>query len=164
MDVATYRKYAEVRIDALNHSLRNIDPGMVRLHVCWGSYHGPHKYDIEMSDVIDIILKTRAQGFAVEASNARHGHDWAAWQDAKAMIPDGTVVIPGVVGHDSDFIEHPELVADRIEKYASIVGRENVVAGTDCGLGPRVGHATVAWAKFDSLVEGARIANKRLWG
>jgi 5-methyltetrahydropteroyltriglutamate--homocysteine methyltransferase len=164
MDVATYRKYAEVRIEALNHALRNIDPAMVRLHVCWGSYHGPHKYDIEMSDVIDIVLKTRAQGFAVEASNARHAHDWAAWQDAKATIPDGTIVMPGVVGHDSDFIEHPQLVADRIEKYASIVGRENVVASTDCGLGPRVGHATVAWAKFDSLVEGARIATKRLWG
>ena len=161
MDVPTYRKHAEIRIDALNHALRNIDPGMVRLHVCWGSYHGPHKYDIEMSDVIDIVLKTRAQGFAVEASNARHAHDWAAWQDAK--IPDGTIVIPGVVGHDSDFIEHPELVADRFEKYAGIVGRENVIAGTDCGLGPRVGHAKIAWAKFDSMVEGSRLATKRLW-
>jgi 5-methyltetrahydropteroyltriglutamate--homocysteine methyltransferase len=161
MDVPAYRKYAELRIEALNHGLRNIAPDQVRLHVCWGSYHGPHKYDIEMSNVIDIVLKTRAQAFAVEASNARHAHDWAAWQDAR--IPDGTIVIPGVVGHDSDFIEHPQLVADRIERYAGIVGRENVVAGTDCGLGPRVGHARIAWAKFESLVEGARIATKRLW-
>jgi 5-methyltetrahydropteroyltriglutamate--homocysteine methyltransferase len=161
MDVPAYRKYAELRIEALNHGLRNIAPDQVRLHVCWGSYHGPHKYDIEMSDVIDIVLKTRARAFAVEASNARHAHDWAAWQDAR--IPDGTIVMPGVVGHDSDFIEHPQLVADRIERYAGIVGRENVVAGTDCGLGPRVGHARIAWAKFESLVEGARIATKRLW-
>ncbi len=114
-----------------------------------------------MRDVIDIVLKTRAQGFAVEASNARHAHDWAAWQDA--TIPDGAILIPGVVGHDSDFIEHPELVADRLEKYASIVGPENVIASTDCGLGPRVGHPKIAWAKFDSMVEGARLATKRLW-
>jgi 5-methyltetrahydropteroyltriglutamate--homocysteine methyltransferase len=161
MDVPAYRKYAQLRIEALNHGLRNIDPSRVRLHVCWGSYHGPHKYDIEMRDIIDIVLMTRAQGFAIEAANPRHAHDWQAWQDA--TIPDGTVLIPGVVGHDSDFIEHPELVADRIEQYARIVGRENVVAGTDCGLGPRVGHPQIAWAKFDSLAEGARIASTRLW-
>ena len=161
MDLAAYRKHAELRIEALNHGLRNIDPSRVRLHVCWGSYHGPHKYDIEMRDIIDIVLKTRAQGFAVEASNPRHAHDWQAWQDA--TLPDGIVLIPGVVGHDSDFIEHPELVADRIEKYASIAGRENVIAGTDCGLGPRVGHPQIAWAKFDSLREGAVIATRRLW-
>ncbi len=117
MDIAAYRKYAELRIEALNHGLRNIDPSRVRLHVCWGSYHGPHKYDIEMADIIDIVLKTRAQGFAIEAANPRHAHDWQAWQDAK--LPDGIVLIPGVVGHDSDFIEAPELVADRIEKYAA---------------------------------------------
>jgi 5-methyltetrahydropteroyltriglutamate--homocysteine methyltransferase len=161
MDVQAYRKYAQLRIEALNHGLRNIDPSRVRLHVCWGSYHGPHKYDIEMRDIIDIVLKTRAQGFAIEAANPRHAHDWQAWQDA--TIPDGTILIPGVVGHDSDFIEHPELVADRIEQYARIVGRENVIAGTDCGLGPRVGHPQIAWAKFDSLAEGARIASSRLW-
>jgi len=161
LDVAHYRKHAELRIEALNHGLRNIAPDRVRLHVCWGSYHGPHKYDIDMRDIIDVVLMTRAQGFAVEAANPRHAHDWAAWQDVK--LPDGIVLIPGVVGHDSDFIETPELVADRIEKYAAIAGRENVIAGTDCGLGPRVGHPKIAWAKFDSLVEGARIATKRLW-
>ena len=161
MDVAAYRRHAELRIDALNHGLRNIDPSRVRLHVCWGSYHGPHKYDVEMRDIIDVVLKTRAQGFAIEAANPRHAHDWQAWQEA--TLPDGIVLIPGVVGHDTDFIEAPELVADRIEQYARIVGRENVVAGTDCGLGPRVGHPQIAWAKFDSLVEGARIASRRLW-
>jgi 5-methyltetrahydropteroyltriglutamate--homocysteine methyltransferase len=161
MDVHTYRKHAELRIEALNHGLRNIPPEMVRLHVCWGSYHGPHKFDIEMRDIIDIVLKTRCQGFAVEAANPRHAHDWRAWQEVG--LPDGKVLIPGVVGHDSDFIESPELVAERIERYAAIAGRENVVAGTDCGLGPRVGHATIAWAKFDALAEGARIASQRLW-
>jgi 5-methyltetrahydropteroyltriglutamate--homocysteine methyltransferase len=161
MDVAQYRKHAQVRIEALNHALRNVPPEQVRLHVCWGSYHGPHKYDIEMGDIIDVVLMTRAQGFAVEAANPRHAMDYRAWQDAK--LPDGIVMIPGVVGHDSDFIETPELVADRIEKYASIFGRENVIAGTDCGLGPRVGHPKVAWAKFDSLVEGAKLATARLW-
>jgi 5-methyltetrahydropteroyltriglutamate--homocysteine methyltransferase len=161
LDVPQYRKHAQLRIEALNHALRNIAPDRVRLHVCWGSYHGPHKYDIDMRDIIDVVLMTRAQGFAVEAANPRHAHDWAAWQDVK--LPDGIVLISGVVGHDSDFIETPELVADRIERYAAIAGRENVVAGTDCGLGPRVGHPKIAWAKFESLVEGARIANKRLW-
>jgi 5-methyltetrahydropteroyltriglutamate--homocysteine methyltransferase len=160
MDVPAYRKHAALRIEALNHGLRNIDPSRVRLHVCWGSYHGPHKYDIEMRDIIDIVLQTRAQGFAIEAANPRHAHDWQAWQDAR--LPDGLLLIPGVVGHDTDFIEAPELVADRIERYARIAGRENVIAGTDCGLGPRVGHPEIAWAKFDSLAEGARIATQRL--
>jgi 5-methyltetrahydropteroyltriglutamate--homocysteine methyltransferase len=161
MDVARYRKHAQLRIEALNHALRNVAPDRVRLHVCWGSYHGPHKYDIEMRDILDIVLMTRAQGFAVEAANPRHAMDHRAWQEAK--LPDGIVMIPGVVGHDSDFIETPELVADRIETYARIFGRENVIAGTDCGLGPRVGHPKIAWAKFESLVEGARLASARLW-
>ncbi len=161
MDVAQYRKHAQLRIEALNHALRNVPPDRVRLHVCWGSYHGPHKYDIEMCDIIDIVLMTRAQGFAVEAANPRHAMDYRAWQDVS--VPDGIVMIPGVVGHDSDFIETPELVADRLETYARIFGRENVIAGTDCGLGPRVGHPKVAWAKFESLVEGAKLATARLW-
>ena len=161
VDAAQYRKHAQVRIEALNHALRNVTRDRVRLHVCWGSYHGPHKYDIEMREIIDIVLLTRAQGFAVEAANPRHAMDHRAWQDAK--LPDDIVIIPGVVGHDSDFIETPELVADRIETYARLFGRENVIAGTDCGLGPRVGHPKIAWAKFDSLVEGARLATARLW-
>jgi 5-methyltetrahydropteroyltriglutamate--homocysteine methyltransferase len=161
MDVPQYRKYAQLRIEALNHALRNIAPDRVRLHVCWGSYHGPHKYDIAMRDIIDIVLMTRAQGFAVEAANPRHAMDHLAWQEAR--LPDGIVMIPGVVGHASDFIETPELVAHQIETYARIFGRENVIAGTDCGLGPRVGHPKIAWAKFESLVEGARLATARLW-
>ena len=161
MDVAQYRKHAQLRIEALNHALRNIAPDRVRLHVCWGSYHGPHKYDIEMKDIIDIVLMTRAQGFAVEAANPRHAMDYRAWEEAR--LPDGIVMIPGVVGHSSDFIETPELVANCIETYARIFGRENVIAGTDCGLGPRVGHPKIAWAKFDSLVEGAKLATQRLW-
>jgi 5-methyltetrahydropteroyltriglutamate--homocysteine methyltransferase len=161
MDVQQYRDYARLRIEALNHALRTIAPDRVRLHVCWGSYHGPHKYDIAMRDIIDIVLMTRCQGFAVEAANPRHAMDWRAWQETK--LPEGIVLIPGVVGHASDFIETPELVADSIERYASIVGRENVIASTDCGLGPRVGHPKIAWAKFESLVEGARLATKSLW-
>ena len=161
MDVPQYRKHAQLRIEALNHALRNVAPDRVRLHVCWGSYHGPHKYDIAMRDIIDIVLMTRAQGFAVEAANPRHAMDHLAWQEAR--LPDGIVMIPGVVGHASDFIETPELVAHQIETYARIFGRENVIAGTDCGLGPRVGHPRIAWAKFESLVEGARLATAHLW-
>ncbi|HWO72966.1 MAG TPA: cobalamin-independent methionine synthase II family protein [Dehalococcoidia bacterium] len=161
MDVPAYRKYAQLRIEALNHALRNIPPDRVRLHVCWGSYHGPHKYDIEMRDIIDLVLMVRADGYAVEAANPRHAHDWRAWQDVR--IPDGKVILPGVVGHASDFIEHPELVAESIERYARIFGRENVIASTDCGLGPRVGHPSIAWAKFEALAEGARLATARLW-
>jgi 5-methyltetrahydropteroyltriglutamate--homocysteine methyltransferase len=162
MDVPQYQKYAQLRIEALNHALRSIAPERVRLHVCWGSYHGPHKYDIAMRDIIGVVLMTRAQGFAVEAGNPRHAMDWQVWQETK--LPDGIVLIPGVVGHDSDFVETPELVADRIERYARIAGRENVVASTDCGLGPRVGHPKIAWAKFQSLVEGAALASRHLWG
>jgi 5-methyltetrahydropteroyltriglutamate--homocysteine methyltransferase len=161
MDVAQYRKHAQLRIEALNHGLRNIAPDRVRLHVCWGSYHGPHKYDIQMRDILDIVLMTRAQGFAVEAANPRHAMDYQAWQDVK--LPDGIVIIPGVVGHASDFIETPELVAHGIETYAAIFGRENVIASTDCGLGPRVGHPKIAWAKFEALVAGARLATHHLW-
>jgi 5-methyltetrahydropteroyltriglutamate--homocysteine methyltransferase len=161
MDVPQYQKHAQLRIEALNHALRNIAPDRVRLHVCWGSYHGPHKYDIDMRSIIDVVLMTRAQGFAVEAANPRHAMDWRAWQDRK--LPEDIVLIPGFVGHASDFIETPELVADGIEKYASIVGRENIIASTDCGLGPRVGHPKIAWAKFESLVEGSRIATRHLW-
>ena len=161
MDVPEYRKYAQLRIEALNHALRNLPPDRVRLHVCWGSYHGPHKYDIEMRDIIDLVLMVRADGYAVEAANPRHAHDWRAWQEVR--IPDGKVVLPGVVGHASDFIEHPELVAESIERYARIFGRENVIASTDCGLGPRVGHPSIAWAKFEALAEGARLASSRLW-
>jgi 5-methyltetrahydropteroyltriglutamate--homocysteine methyltransferase len=160
MDVPEYRKFAELRIDALNHALRDISPARVRLHVCWGSYHGPHKYDIPLRDIIDLVLKVRAEGYSLEAANPCHEHEWKVWEDVK--LPEGKVLIPGVVGHASDFIEHPELVAERLIKYARLAGRENVIAGTDCGLGERVGHPTIVWAKFQALVEGVQLAMKQL--
>ncbi len=162
MSVPEYRKFAELRVDALNHALRDITEEQVRLHVCWGSYHGPHKYDIPLSDIVDIILKVRAHAYSIEASNPRHAHEWRVWADVK--LPDGKILVPGVVSHCSDFVEHPELVAERLVRYAKLVGRENVIAGSDCGLGPRVGHPKIAWAKFEAMVEGARLASKLLWG
>jgi 5-methyltetrahydropteroyltriglutamate--homocysteine methyltransferase len=162
MDVPEYRKFAELRVDALNHALRGLPPERVRFHMCWGSYHGPHKYDIPLRDIIDLVLKVDAEAYSIEASNPRHDHEWQVWQDVK--LPEGKILIPGVVGHASDFVEHPELVAERLVKYASLVGRENVIAGTDCGLGPRVGHPRIAWAKFEAMAEGARLATKKLWG
>jgi 5-methyltetrahydropteroyltriglutamate--homocysteine methyltransferase len=162
MSVADYRKYQEMRIDALNHGLRDLPIDRVRFHMCWGSYHGPHKYDIPLKDIVDIILKVRAGGYSIEASNPCHEHEWRVWEDVK--LPDGKILIPGVVGHYSDFIEHPQAIADRLVRYAKIMGRENVIAGTDCGIGSRVGHPQVGWAKFQAMAEGARLATKKLWG
>jgi 5-methyltetrahydropteroyltriglutamate--homocysteine methyltransferase len=162
MTVAEYRRYAELRVDALNHALRDIPREKIRLHVCWGSFHGPHQSDIPLRDIIDIIFKVRAGSYSIEASNPRHEHEWRVFEEVK--LPEGAVLIPGVVGHCTDFIEHPELVAERLVRYAKLVGRDNVMAGTDCGLGPRVGHAKIAWAKLEALAEGARLASKRLWG
>ena len=162
LTVAEYRKFAALRIEALNHALRDVPPERVRFHVCWGSYHGPHKYDLPLRDFVDLILAVRAQGYSIEASNPRHEHEWRVWEDV--TLPDGKLLIPGVVGHASDFVEHPELVAERLIRYARCVGRERVIAGTDCGLGPRVGHPKIAWAKFEALVEGARLATRALWG
>ena len=161
MSVADYRKYQEMRIDALNHGLRDLPIDRIRFHMCWGSYHGPHKYDIPLKDIADLILKVRADAYSIEASNPCHDHEWRVWEDTK--LPDGKILIPGVVGHYSDFIEHPQAIADRLVRYAKIVGRENVIAGTDCGIGSRVGHPQVGWAKFQALAEGARIATKELW-
>ena len=161
LDVSAYRKYAEMRVDVLNYALRDIPREQIRLHVCWGSYHGPHVYDIPLKDVVDLFLSVKAQAYSVEASNVRHAHEWAVWKDAK--LPEGATLIPGVVGHFSDFVEHPELVAERLTQYAGLVGKENLMAGTDCGLGTRVGQAKVCWAKFSAMSEGARIASEALW-
>jgi len=161
MSVAQYRKYATVRVDALNHALRGIPRERIRLHVCWGSFHGPHQQDIPLERIVDIIFRVRASSYSIEASNPCHEHEWRVFEDFK--LPEGAVLIPGVVGHYSDFIEHPELVAERLVRYAKLVGRENVMGGTDCGLGPRVGHAKIAWAKLEALAAGARLATKRLW-
>ncbi len=162
MSIPDYRKYAAMRIEALNHALRDIAPEKVRLHVCWGSFHGPHHDDIPLADIADLIFSVRAGSFSIEASNPCHEHEWRVFEDFS--LPDGATLVPGVVGHYSDFIEHPDLVADRLVRYADLVGRENVLAGTDCGLGTRVGHPSVCWAKLETLAEGARRATKRLWG
>ena len=161
MSVREYRDYATMRVEALNHALRNIPPEKIRLHVCWGSFHGPHHDDIPLSDIADIIFSVRAKSFSIEASNPCHEHEWRVFEDVK--LPEGATLIPGVVGHCTDFIEHPDLVAERLVRYAKLVGRENVLAGTDCGLGHRVGHESICWAKLEALVEGARRASRELW-
>jgi len=161
MSVREYRKYATLRVDAINHALRGIPREKVRLHVCWGSFHGPHKSDIPLKDIVDIIFRVRASGYSIEASNPVHEHEWRVFEEAK--LPEGAVLIPGVVGHCCDFIEHPELVAQRLLRYAKLLGRENVMGGTDCGLGPRVGSPEIAWAKLEALAQGARLASQRLW-
>ena len=162
MSTAEYRKYQELRIEALNHGLKGLPKDRIRFHMCWGSYHGPHKYDISLKDIVDLILKVRAGCYSIEASNPCHEHEWRVWEDVK--LPDGKSLMPGVIGHYSDFIEHPRAIADRLIRYAKIVGRENVIAGTDCGIGSRVGHPQVGWAKFQAMAEGARIASRELWG
>jgi 5-methyltetrahydropteroyltriglutamate--homocysteine methyltransferase len=162
MSVAEYRKYAGMRVDALNHALKGIAKEKVRLHVCWGSFHGPHHDDIPLKDIVDLILRVNAGSFSIEASNPCHEHEWRVFEEVK--LPQGATLVPGVIGHCTDFIEHPDLVAERLVRYAKLVGRENVLAGTDCGIGTRVGHASICWAKFEAMAEGARRATKILWG
>ncbi len=159
-DVAGYRKWAAFQVEAVNHALQGIPEDRVRFHICWGSWHGPHKGDVGLKDVVDLLLKVKAQGYSVEAGNVRHEHEWKVWRDTK--LPDGKVLIPGVVSHATNVLEHPELVADRIVRLAKLVGRENVIASTDCGLGGRV-HPQIAWAKLIALAEGARLATDELW-
>jgi 5-methyltetrahydropteroyltriglutamate--homocysteine methyltransferase len=160
------RKWAELRVAALNHSLRGIPAERIRYHTCYGINMGPRVHDMELKDIIDIILRIRAGAYSFEASNPRHEHEWTVWKNAK--LPDGTILIPGVISHSTVLVEHPELVAQRLVKYADIVGRENVIAGTDCGFATFAGadeiHASIVWAKFDALVKGAAIASKELWG
>jgi 5-methyltetrahydropteroyltriglutamate--homocysteine methyltransferase len=157
-----YRKYATMRVEALNHALAGIPKEKVRLHVCWGSHHGPHHDDIPLANIIDLIFRVQAGSFSIEASNPCHEHEWRVFETVR--LPEGATLIPGVVGHCTDFIEHPDLVAERLVRYARLVGRERVLAGTDCGIGTRVGHPSICWAKFAALVEGARRATKTLWG
>ena len=161
MSVDDYRKYAQLRVEALNYGLRDIPTDRVRFHTCWGSSHGPHKNDIPLRHIVDLILQVKAECVSIEASNPRHEHDWTVWESVR--LPDGKSLMPGVVGHSSDLIEDPELVAERLVRYAGLVGKENVIAGTDCGLGQRVGHPEIAWAKLAASAEGARIASKQLW-
>ena len=158
--IEEYRAYARLCIEALNHALAGIPEERVRYHMCWGSWHGPHLTDIPLRDIVDLLLTIRAGAYSLEAGNVRHEHEWKVWRDVK--LPDGKTLIPGVVSHATNVVEHPELVADRIVQYAQLVGRENVIAGTDCGLGGRI-HASLAWAKLQSLVEGAKLASRQLF-
>ncbi len=158
-DLQAYREFSRVRIEALNSALEGIDPALVRYHVCWGSWHGPHSTDLEFKNIVDLALSVNANGLTFEAANVRHEHEWKIWKDID--LAPGKYLIPGVVSHATNVIEHPELVADRIERFASIVGSDRVVASTDCGLGGRV-HSHIAWAKLESLVKGAEIASERL--
>jgi 5-methyltetrahydropteroyltriglutamate--homocysteine methyltransferase len=160
MALEDYRRRAGRLVEVVNHGLRGIPEERVRYHICWGSWHGAHAYDLPLRHVVDILLTVRAQGYAFEAANSRHEHEWQVWKDVK--LPDGKIVIPGVVAHATNIIEHPELVAWRIQNFAGLVGRENVIAGTDCGLGYRV-HDQIAWAKLKALAEGARLASAALW-
>jgi 5-methyltetrahydropteroyltriglutamate--homocysteine methyltransferase len=162
ISVEEYRKHMELRIEATNHAVRGIPEDRIRYHTCWGSWHYPHTRDIALEHIIDLMLKVNAQAYSIEASNVRHQLDYRVWEDVK--LPDGKILIPGVVGHaTSNLVEAPELVADRLVRYARIVGRENVIAGTDCGLGGRC-HDDVAWAKLETLGRGAALASKELWG
>jgi 5-methyltetrahydropteroyltriglutamate--homocysteine methyltransferase len=158
--IQDYKRYAMLRVDALNHALEGIPEDRVRYHICWGSWHGPHTTDIPLRDIVDVMLRVKAQAYSVEAGNVRHEHEHKLWREVK--LPDGKILIPGVVSHATNVVEHPELVADRILAYANAVGRENVIAGTDCGLGGRV-HPEIAWSKLRVLDEGAQRASKTLW-
>jgi 5-methyltetrahydropteroyltriglutamate--homocysteine methyltransferase len=159
--MADYRKYIAIRIEALNHALKGIAPEQVRYHFCWGSWHGAHVNDIPLKHIIDLALKVNAQTISFEAANVRHEHEIAVWKEQK--LAPGRMLMPGVISHATNIVEHPELVARRLTEYAAFAGRENVIAGADCGMGGRV-HAEIGWAKLAALAEGAAIASKTLWG
>jgi 5-methyltetrahydropteroyltriglutamate--homocysteine methyltransferase len=156
------RKYIERAIEAINHGLRGVPEENARLHFCWGSGHRPHSTDFELKNFADIIIKCKTQGYSIEAANVRHQHEYHVWEDVK--LPAGKILQPGVLSHATDLVEHPENIAERLINYARIVGRENVQTSTDCGIGSRVGHEEIAWAKLQAMSEGAAIASKRLWG
>ncbi len=158
--IEEYRKIAVVRIEALNHALEGLPEDRIRYHICWGSWHGPHTHDLPLEHVVDLMLKVKAGAYSVEAANPRHEHEWKIWK--KVKLPESKILIPGVVSHATNVVEHPEVVADRIGRFASLVGRERVVAGTDCGLGMRV-HPQIARAKLKALADGAVLATKALW-
>ena len=159
-DLDSYRRYAQESIDVLNHALDGLPEDRIRYHLCWGSWHGPHANDIPLADIVDIMLQVKAGAYLVEAANSRHEHEYHLWEDVK--LPDGKILIPGVVTHSTNLIEHPELVAERITRYADRLGRENVIAGADCGFGSRI-HPELGWAKLAVLAEGAALASERIW-
>jgi 5-methyltetrahydropteroyltriglutamate--homocysteine methyltransferase len=158
IDIDEYRRYCTVRIDALNHALRNIPEERVRYHICWGSWHGPHSTDIAMAELVDLMLRVKARYYLFEAANVRHEHEYHVWDDTP--LPEGKVLIPGVVSHATNVLEHPSLIAERLMRFVERVGAENVMAGTDCGLGGRV-HPQLAWAKLQAMVDGAALASKQ---
>lgn len=159
MGLEAYKRYCMLRVEALNHALRNVPEERIRYHLCWGSWHGPHAYDIPLADIVDVMLAVKAQMYLFEAANARHEHEYELWERVK--LPNGKILAPGVVTHATPIVEHPELVSQRIRRFARLVGRENVVASTDCGLGLRC-HPQIAWAKLEALAEGAALATRAL--
>ena len=163
---ADYRDWVALHVDVLNHAIEGLPPERIRYHVCWGSWPGPHTTDVPLRDIVDLILEVRVGAYVIEGANPRHEHEWKVWQDVK--LPPGKVLIPGVISHATNIVEHPELVAERIVRLARLVGRENLIAGTDCGFaqGPfhRRVHPSVMWAKLEALAAGARLASKTLWG
>jgi 5-methyltetrahydropteroyltriglutamate--homocysteine methyltransferase len=158
--VEDYRRFAMVRVEALNHAIRGLPQDRIRFHLCWGSWHGPHVTDIPMRDIVDVMLAIDAGGYSFEAGNVRHEHEWKVWREVK--LPDDRLILPGVVSHATNVVEHPELVAERILRFANVVGRERVIASTDCGLGGRI-HPDIAWAKLEALAQGAALASRQLW-
>lgn len=165
-DTATFKKAAQAQVEALNYALQNVPADRVRMHLCWGNYEGPHHHDIDLREIVDIVMAAKPQAIQFEGANPRHQHEWAIWAEAK--IPDDKILIPGALDTTTNFIEHPHLVAERIERFSRIVGRERVIAGTDCGFGTFAGfgavHPDIAYAKLAALAEGARIASAKLWG
>jgi len=166
VDTATFKKAAQAQVEALNYALQNVPADRVRMHLCWGNYEGPHHHDVDLHEIIDIVLAAKPQAIQFEAANPRHQHEWAIW--AAANIPDDKILIPGALDTTTNFIEHPHLVAERIERFSHIVGKERVIAGTDCGFGTFAGfgavHPDIAYAKLAALAAGARIASAKLWG
>jgi 5-methyltetrahydropteroyltriglutamate--homocysteine methyltransferase len=166
MSAAEVHKYAERCVDLTNYALTGIAEDKVRYHVCWGSWNAPHTQDVPLRTIVDLIVKVRAQAYSIEGANPRHEHEWMVWKDVK--LPDGKILVPGVITHSTNVVEHPELVAWRIANFASVVGRENVIASSDCGFSQSYNiircHESVQWAKLEALVEGARLASKQLWG
>ncbi|HUH86363.1 MAG TPA: cobalamin-independent methionine synthase II family protein [Stellaceae bacterium] len=158
--VADYRKFTMLRVDAMNHAIRGLPKDRIRFHLCWGSWHGPHVTDIPLRDIVDVMLAIDCQAYSFEAANGRHEHEWEVWREVK--LPPGKIIMPGIVSHATNVVEHPELVAQRIIRFAEAVGPDNVVASTDCGLGGRI-HPEIAWAKLRTLADGAAIASKRLF-
>jgi 5-methyltetrahydropteroyltriglutamate--homocysteine methyltransferase len=165
LSLAEFRRKAQLNVEVLNHATANIPPERMRMHLCWGNYEGPHHCDVPLADIVDIVFSARPGAIAFEAANPRHAHEWTVFESVR--LPEGKVLIPGVLESKTNFIEHPELVAQRIGRYANLVGRENVIAGSDCGYGTWVGQAAVdadvVWAKLAAMAEGARIASKQFW-